>query len=181
MTFAQVTPGNSVHVLEITGTFKRNTVYGLGSVINVSSPYDEPTPVNQYPVLNQQKRKLVDLTISCNGEQRKLSVAEDKSITTDASVGLTIATDKQYIIDMVKKSYEDCKIKKAAMLKYDEEMKKCEDILKELQTNTTEQTIESNKELDELKLQVTELRELLLKSSDTKKNITNTIEESKNI
>ena len=31
---------------------------------------------------------------------------------------------------MVKKSYNDCKIKKESVVKYDEEMRRCEDILK---------------------------------------------------
>lgn len=48
----------------------------------------------------------------------------------DSNIGLTIATDKTQIVDMVKKSYNDCKIKKESVVKYDEEMRRCEDILK---------------------------------------------------
>ena len=64
----------------------------------------------------QNRRKLVDIIIVCDGEQKKLAVAEDKTIMTDSNIGLTIATDKTQIIDMIKKSYNDCKIKRKAWL-----------------------------------------------------------------
>ena len=79
MTFSQLTSGTRIHVLEITGTFKKNTTYSLGTVVSVSKPYDEPVPPTQFPMPMQNRRKLVDLVISCDGEQRKLSVSEDKN------------------------------------------------------------------------------------------------------
>lgn len=48
----------------------------------------------------QNRRKLVDLVISCDGEQKKLSVSEDKTMMTDSTIGLTIATDKTQIVDI---------------------------------------------------------------------------------
>ena len=163
MTFSQLTSGTRIHVLEITGTFKKNTTYSLGTVVSVSKPYDEPVPPTQFPMPMQNRRKLVDLVISCDGEQRKLSVSEDKTMMTDSTIGLTIATDKTQIVDMVKQSYNDCKVKKESVLKYDEEMRRCEDILKLLNTtpDITTNVTKDFKELDDLKAEVKELKQLL--------------------
>ena len=78
-------------------------------------------------------------------------------------IGLTIATDKTQIVDMVKQSYNDCKVKKESVLKYDEEMRRCEDILKLLNTtpDITTNVTKDFKELDELKAEVKELKQLL--------------------
>ena len=163
MTFSQLTPGTNIHVLEITGTFKKSTAYSLGRVVSVSKPYEEPLPPGQFPMPMQNRRKLVDLVISCDGEQRKLSVSEDKDLMTDSTIGLTLATNKEQIINMVKQSYNDCKIKKESVMKYDEEMRRCEDILKLLNANSdiTTNVTKDFKELDELKAEVKELKKLL--------------------
>lgn len=75
----------------------------------------------------------------------------------------SIATDKTQIVDMVKQSYNDCKVKKESVLKYDEEMRRCEDILKLLNTtpDITTNVTKDFKELDELKAEVKELKQLL--------------------
>lgn len=53
----------------------------------------------------------------------KLSTAsEDKTMMTDSNIGLTIATEKSQIINMVRQSLEDCRIKKESLSKIDEEM-----------------------------------------------------------
>lgn len=163
MTFSQLTAGMNIHVLEITGTFKKNTAYSLGTVVSVSKPYEEPMPPTQFPMPMQNRRKLVDLVIVCDGEQKKLSVSEDKNIMTDSNIGLTIATDKSQIVDMVKQSYNNCKIKKESAARYDEEMRRCEDILKILNINSdiTTNVTKDFKELDELKAEVKELKDLL--------------------
>ena len=151
MTFSQLTSGTRIHVLEITGTFKKNTTYSLGTVVSVSKPYDEPMPPTQFPIPMQNRRKLVDLVISCDGEQRKLSVSEDKTMMTDSNIGLTIATEKSQIINMVRQSLEDCRIKKESLSKIDEEMRRCEDILKILNVNSdiTTNVTKDFKELDD--------------------------------
>lgn len=163
MTFSQLTSGTRIHVLEITGTFKKNTTYSLGTVVSVSKPYDEPMPPTQFPMPMQNRRKLVDLVISCDGEQRKLSVSEDKTMMTDSNIGLTIATEKSQIVNMVKQSLEDCRIKKESLSKIDEEMRRCEDILKILNVNSdiTTNVTKDFKELDELRAEVKELKQLL--------------------
>lgn len=85
------------------------------------------------------------------------------AINTFSTIGLTIATDKTQIVDMVKQSYNDCKVKKESVLKYDEEMRRCEDILKLLNTtpDITTNVTKDFKELDELKAEVKELKQLL--------------------
>lgn len=109
------------------------------------------------------RRKLVDLVISCDGEQRKLSVSEDKTMMTDSSIGLTIATEKSQIVNMVRQSLDDCRIKKESLSKIDEEMRRCEDILKILNVNSdiTTNVTKDFKELDELRAEVKELKQLL--------------------
>lgn len=144
-------------------TFKKNTTYSLGTVVSVSKPYDEPMPPTQFPMPMQNRRKLVDLVISCDGEQRKLSVSEDKTMMTDSSIGLTIATEKSQIVNMVRQSLDDCRIKKESLSKIDEEMRRCEDILKILNINSdiTTNVTKDFKELDDLKAEVKELKQLL--------------------
>lgn len=124
---------------------------------------DEPMPPTQFPMPMQNRRKLVDLVISCDGEQRKLSVSEDKTMMTDSNIGLTIATEKSQIVNMVKQSLEDCRIKKESLSKIDEEMRRCEDILKILNVNSdiTTNVTKDFKELDELRAEVKELKQLL--------------------
>lgn len=161
MTFAQLMPDDHVHILEITGTFKKNTVYSLGTVMSVSSPYDEPLQPGQFPI-NQTRRKLVDITVTCDGEQKKLSVADNKSITTDASIGLTISTDKDEIVSMVKQSYNSYKLKKESASKYDDEMRRCEDILKILNYSEPTSNVPNDfQQVTELKSEVKELKEML--------------------
>lgn len=128
-----------------------------------SVPYDEPMPPTQFPMPMQNRRKLVDLVISCDGEQRKLSVSEDKTMMTDSSIGLTIATEKSQIVNMVRQSLEDCRVKKESLSKIDEEMRRCEDILKILNVNSdiTTNVTKDFKELDELRAEVKELKQLL--------------------
>lgn len=93
----------------------------------------------------------------------KLSVSEDKTMMTDSSIGLTIATEKSQIVNMVRQSLDDCRIKKESLSKIDEEMRRCEDILKILNINSdiTTNVTKDFKELDDLKAEVKELKRLL--------------------
>lgn len=93
----------------------------------------------------------------------KLSVSEDKTMMTDSSIGLTIATEKSQIVNMVRQSLDDCRIKKESLSKIDEEMRRCEDILKILNVNSdiTTNVTKDFKELDDLKAEVKELKQLL--------------------
>lgn len=62
-----------------------------------------------------------------------------------------------------KRSLEDCRIKKESLSKIDEEMRRCEDILKILNVNSdiTTNVTKDFKELDELRAEVKELKQLL--------------------
>lgn len=75
----------------------------------------------------------------------------------------TLATEKSQIINMVRQSLEDCRIKKESLSKIDEEMRRCEDILKILNVNSdiTTNVTKDFKELDELRAEVKELKQLL--------------------
>lgn len=176
MTFSQLTSGTKIHVLEITGTFKKNTTYSLGTVISVSKPYDEPLSPTQYQMPMQNRRKLVDLLISCDGEQKKLSVSEDKTIMTDSTIGLTIATDKTEIVNMVTRSLNEYKIKRSNLSKIDEEISRCESILNLLNTNSdiTTNVTKDFREFDDLKAEVKELKQLLQNVSVARPEINNT-------
>lgn len=176
MTFSQLTSGTKIHVLEITGTFKKNTTYSLGTVISVSKPYDEPLSPTQYQMPMQNRRKLVDLLISCDGEQKKLSVSEDKTIMTDSTIGLTIATDKTEIVNMVTRSLNEYKIKRNSLSKIDEEISRCESILNLLNTNSdiTTNVTKDFREFDDLKAEVKELKQLLQNVSVVRPETNNT-------
>lgn len=160
ITFSQLTIGQPIHVLEVVGTFKKSTTYYKGIVTNVSKIYDEQLPPQQFPIPNQTRKKLVDVVISCDGESKKLSVEEGKTIVTDNTIGLTVATDKQQIINMVKTTYDEYRAKKEAMAKYDEEMVKCEGILKQLDYNDKEPNKEDPR-IQDLQDQVKELKDLI--------------------
>lgn len=167
MLFNQLKIGDKIHVLEVLGTFKKTTVYNLATVTQVTQPYDEPLPNGTFPMPGQIRRKLVDITVACDGEQKKLSVPADKSITSDTSIGLTIAVGKSEIANMVRQNYNTFKAKKEAAVKYDEEMDKCKDILKQLEVEIESPTTnpQDNKEINELKNDVADIRKMI---EDTK-------------
>lgn len=75
----------------------------------------------------------------------------------------SIATEKSQIVNMVRQSLEDCRVKKESLSKIDEEMRRCEDILKILNVNSdiTTNVTKDFKELDELRAEVKELKQLL--------------------
>lgn len=67
------------------------------------------------------------------------------------------------VVNMVRQSLDDCRIKKESLSKIDEEMRRCEDILKILNVNSdiTTNVTKDFKELDELRAEVKELKQLL--------------------
>lgn len=119
MLFNQLNIGDKVYIIEVVGTFKKTTEYNEGSVTQVSSIYDEPLPPGQFPMPNQPRKKVVDITIQCNGETKKFTIPENKSVITDNSIGLTISTDKQEIINIVRNQYDTYKQRKEAIAKCD--------------------------------------------------------------
>ena len=142
----------------------------LASITQVSNPYDEALPQGQFPIPGQNRRKLVDVFISCNGESKKLSIPAERSIINDTSIGLTVATNKEEIANMVRQNYNEFKAKKEAASKYDEEMEKCKDILDQLEAQVEDpivtNTIENSKQINDLKIDVADIRKMI---EDTKK------------
>lgn len=144
----------------------RYAVEGMENEDGTKGPHwtvEETTSVANQMGINLKSEKHNKWVISCDGEQRKLSVSEDKTMMTDSNIGLTIATEKSQIVNMVKQSLEDCRIKKESLSKIDEEMRRCEDILKILNVNSdiTTNVTKDFKELDELRAEVKELKQLL--------------------
>lgn len=104
----------------------------------------------------QQRKKLVDITIQCNGESKKFTIPENKSTITDSTLGLTISTNKQEIINIVRSQYDTYKQRKEAIAKCDEEMAKCQQLLDKLEihnepTNENSKIVELQNEINELK------------------------------
>lgn len=130
--------------------------YNEGQVTQVSNVYEEPLPPGQFPMPNQQRKKLVDITIQCNGESKKFTIPENKSTITDSTLGLTISTNKQEIINIVRSQYDTYKQRKEAIAKCDEEMAKCQQLLDKLEihnepTNENSKIVELQNEINELK------------------------------
>lgn len=163
MLFNQLNIGDKVYIIEVVGTFKKTTEYNEGSVTHVSAVYDEPLPPGQFQMPNQPKKRLVDVTIQCNGESKKFTIPENRSVITDSAIGLTISTDKQEIINIVKSQYDTYKSRKEAMTKCDEEMNKCQVLLDKLNVG-----LESKKEdpkLQELQNEVNELKSIIRRAN----------------
>lgn len=140
MEFKDIKIGDTVHILESCGTFRKIISYNIGSVIGVGLPYDD----NTNPYLGQQfRKKLIDITISCEGISKKLSVDANKNIITDSSIGLTIATNKEDLIILVDTQLKDCEAKIQSIQIYKEEADKCRRILDQL-NNTNTPTKENN-------------------------------------
>lgn len=131
---------------------------------------DDEDEEHEYRLPGQSRRKLVDVFISCNGESKKLSVPAERSIINDTSIGLTVATNKEEIANMVRQNYNEFKAKKEAASKYDEEMEKCKDILDQLEAQVEApiitNTIDNSKEINDLKNDVADIRKMI---EDTKK------------
>lgn len=93
-----------------------------------------------------------------------------RSDINDTSIGLTVATNKEEIANMVRQNYNEFKAKKEAASKYDEEMEKCKDILDQLEAQVEApiitNTIDNSKEINDLKNDVADIRKMI---EDTKK------------
>lgn len=163
MLFNQLNIGDKVYIIEVVGTFKKTTEYNEGSVTQVSSIYDEPLPPGQFPMPNQPRKKVVDITIQCNGETKKFTIPENKSVITDNSIGLTISTDKQEIINIVRNQYNTYKQRKEAIAKCDEEMTKCQVLLDKLGVDN--EPAKENDKIIELQKEVNELKNIIRKAN----------------
>ena len=163
MLFNQLNIGDKVYIIEVVGTFKKTTEYNDGSVTQVSAVYDEPLPPGQFPMPNQPRKRIVDITIQCNGETKKFTIPENKSVITDSALGLTISTDKQEIINIVRNQYDTYKQRKEAIAKCDEEMAKCQALLDKLGIN--DKPAKENDEIIALQKEVNELKNIIRKAN----------------
>lgn len=106
---------------------------------------------------------VVDITIQCNGETKKFTIPENKSVITDNSIGLTISTDKQEIINIVRNQYDTYKQRKEAIAKCDEEMAKCQTLLDKLGVDN--EPARENDKILELQKEVSELKNIIRKAN----------------
>lgn len=142
MEFKDLKVGDSIYILESVGTFNKINNYSIGTITIISQPYDDNTIDNPY-ISNMFKKKKVDITISCEGVTKKLTVDADKDVITDSSLGLTVSTTKQQLVSQIQTWYKDCQSKLAAMQRYKEEAAKYQQMLQQLkednevQQNTT--------------------------------------------
>lgn len=97
MMFKDLKVGDNVFILENAGTFRKINTYNIGTITWISQPYDDMTTPNPY-MSSVTRKKLIDITISCEGVQKKLTVGADKATITDAIIGLTVSTDKNELI-----------------------------------------------------------------------------------
>lgn len=163
MLFNQLNIGDKVYIIEVVGTFKKTTEYNEGSVTQVSSIYDEPLQPGQFQMPNQPRKKVVDITIQCNGESKKFTIPENKSVITDSNLGLTISTDKQEIVNIVRNQYTTYKQRKEAIAKCDEEMAKCQSLLDRL--GVSDKPIKEDNKILELQKEVNELKSIIRKAN----------------
>lgn len=99
----------------------------------------------------------------CNGETKKFTIPENKSVITDSALGLTISTDKQEIINIVRNQYNTYKQRKESIAKCDEEMAKCQALLDKLGIN--DKPAKENDEIIALQKEVNELKNIIRKAN----------------
>lgn len=136
----------------------------VGTVISVSNAYDEPLQPGQFQLPNQPRKKLIDVTIQCNGEQKKFSIPENRTVITDNNLGLTISTDKQEIVGIIRNQYNTYKARKESIAKCDEEMSKCQALLEKLDIPKEPINTEDPR-IKELQDEINELKNIIKQAS----------------
>lgn len=96
-------------------------------------------------------------------DEGKFTIPENKSVITDNSIGLTISTDKQEIINIVRNQYNTYKQRKEAIAKCDEEMAKCQVLLDKLGVDN--EPARENDKILELQKEVSELKNIIRKAN----------------
>lgn len=128
MVFKDLKIGDNVFILENAGTFRKVNTYNVGTVTMLSQPYDDLTNTSPY-MNNAMRKKLIDVTITCEGVQKKLTVGADKATITDPMIGLTVSTNKDELITQVTSQCKEYESKIKAIEYYKVEIQKCQDIL----------------------------------------------------
>lgn len=140
--FKELKVGDNVFILENAGTFRKVNTYNVGTITQIGQPYDDMTNVNPYMSQNN-RRKLIDITITCEGVQKKLTVGAEKTTITDNIIGLTVSTDKQELITQVTSQCREYEQKIKAIEGYRIELRKCHELL-DLLGDKPKQVIEDN-------------------------------------
>lgn len=122
---------DQVYILENAGTFKKIVTFNIGTVSNISQPYDDTSFNNQY-LTQLLKNKLVDITITCDGVQKKLTVGANKSNITDSTIGLTVSTSKDELVTQITQQCKEWEGKIAQIENYQQELEKCRRMLEQL-------------------------------------------------
>lgn len=128
MLFKDLKIGDNVFILENAGTFRKINTYNVGTITQISPPYDDMSNTNPY-MSQAARRKLIDITITCEGVQKKLTVGADKATITDNIIGLTVSTDKQELVTQVTNQCREYEQKIKAIESYRQELRKCQDLL----------------------------------------------------
>lgn len=148
MEFKDLKIGDNIYILESVGTFNKVNNYNIGTITLIGQPYDDTSLDNPY-ISNMFKKKKVDITISCEGVSKKITVDADKDVITDNTLGLTISTSKQQLVSQIQTWYKDCQSKLAAMQRYKEEAAKYQQMLQQLKGETK---VENNPGTDIIKV-----------------------------
>lgn len=101
--------------------------------------------------------------ISCDTKLSSCEVINAITSITDNSIGLTISTDKQEIINIVRNQYNTYKQRKEAIAKCDEEMAKCQVLLDKLGVDN--EPARENDKILELQKEVSELKNIIRKAN----------------
>ena len=128
MMFKDLKVGDSIYILENAGTFRKVNTYNIGTITQIGQQYDDLSNANPYMAQNMRK-KLIDITISCEGVSKKLTVGAEKTTITDNIIGLTVSTNKDELITQVTNQCREYESKIKAIEFYKNEIKKCQDIL----------------------------------------------------
>ena len=126
--FKDLKVGDNVFILENAGTFRKVNTYNIGTITHIGQPYDDMTNVNPY-MSQTARRKLIDITITCEGIQKKLTVGADRTTITDNVIGLTVSTDKQELVTQVNNQCREYEQKIKAIEGYRMELRKCHELL----------------------------------------------------
>ena len=125
--FKDLKVGDNVFILENAGTFRKVNTYNVGVITQIGQVYDE---MGNNPYMSQTlKKKLIDITITCEGVQKKLTVGAEKSTITDNLIGLTVSTDKQELVNQVTNQCREYEQKIKAIETYRDELRKCHELL----------------------------------------------------
>lgn len=149
MMFKDLKVGDSIYILENAGTFRKVNTYNIGTITQIGQQYDDLSNANPYMAQNMRK-KLIDITISCEGVSKKLTVGAEKTTITDNIIGLTVSTNKDELITQVTNQCREYESKIKAIEFYKNEIKKCQDILGLLKDQPTK--VDYTQDIDMIKV-----------------------------